>query len=101
AVRKFVESGGSLVFTGATATLDEWGEKRDMFPLESITGIQHLDQVEGRVDHKPFNLEIYEGHNYLRLPQPADRHAVVRNFEHTDILPFGGKMHLVQADERM
>jgi hypothetical protein len=99
AVERFVESGGSLIFTGATATLDQWGEKRDKFPLESITGIKHLGTAEGLLDNKPFNMEVYNGHNYIRLPE--DRHAVVSSFKNTDILPFGGKVHLVQTSKQL
>lgn len=94
-VRQFVEAGGSLVFTGATATLDEWGEVRSGFPLESITGIQPLHQVAGAVGKVSSNWAFYEAHNYFRLP--GDRHPVLAGFEKTDILPFGGYIHRVQA----
>lgn len=99
AVREFVEAGGSLVFTGASATLDQWGETRSEFPLESITGMKHLHQIEGISASTAFNLEIYDGHNYLRLPD--DRHQALQSFENTAILPFGGKVHIVQTGAQM
>ena len=98
AVRRFVEQGGSLVFTGATATLDEWGEQRSTFPLE-WTGIRHENRVDGALQAKEFNLELYEAHNYLRIAQ-AD-HPVMRTFEDTTVLPFGGKLHHVASDESL
>ncbi|MGG1676662.1 alpha-amylase family protein [Neobacillus sp. NRS-1170] len=102
AVRQFVESGGSLLFTGATATRDEWGNARDQFPLQSITGINHLNSVVGAVGKHTFSLETlenFEAHNYFRLPH--DRHSVLSGFENTDILPFGGNVHRVHANEQM
>jgi hypothetical protein len=99
-VREFVEAGGSLVFTGATATLDEWGELRAEFPLESITGIHHLNEFEGAAGKQSSNWAFYQTHNYFRLPE-EDRHSVIRSFENTDILPFGGVVHKVQTNEQM
>jgi hypothetical protein len=96
AVRKFVESGGSLVFTGASATLDEWGEVRANFPLQSVTGIRHLHQVDGALGKQSSDWSNYKAHNYFRLP--AERHPVLNGFEHTDILSFGGQVCRVEAD---
>lgn len=99
AIRDFVEAGGSLVFTGASATLNEWGEARNEFPLESITGIKHLYRVEGAVKNQTSNWIFFDAHNYLRLPE--DRHPVLNGFEDTDILPFGGQLHRVETSEQM
>lgn len=99
AVRRFVEQGGSLVFTGATATLDEWGEQRDVFPFEAWSGIRHKNRVDGAIQAKDFNLDVYEAHNYLRIAAPE--HPVMSSFHDTSILPFGGKLHHVACDESL
>jgi hypothetical protein len=98
-VQKFVEAGGSLIFTGASATLDEWGEERDQFPLASITGINHMRKIEGASGKQSSNWAFYDAHNYFRLPD--DRHPVIRSFDNTNILPFGGKVYRVQGNEQM
>jgi hypothetical protein len=99
AVKDFVEAGGSLVFTGATATLDEWGKVRDDFPLESITGIKHLHEVDGATSNASSSWAFYDAHNYMRLPEA--RHPLVEGFSDTDILPFGGRIHRVEAGEQL
>lgn len=100
AVRQFVEDGGSLVFTGASATLDEWGEARSEFPLRSITGIEHLYKVDGAVGKQSSDWALFDAHNYFRLPD--ERHEVLAGFKKTDILPFGGQIHRVRpAGEQM
>ncbi|TVY11026.1 alpha-amylase family protein [Paenibacillus cremeus] len=100
-VRRFVESGGSLVLTGATATLDEWGEKRSEFPLEAAIGLRHLNETVGAVGKQSSNWAYYEAHNYFRLPSEEERHPILAGFEKTDILPFGGYLHRVQAGEQL
>ncbi|NHN34668.1 alpha-amylase family protein [Paenibacillus agricola] len=99
AIRDFVEAGGSLVFTGASATLDEWGEVRSEFPLASITGIKHQYEIEGAVKNQTSDWAFYDTHNYFRLPE--QRHSSLSGFEDTDILPFGGQFHRVDTGEQM
>ncbi|MFS0724758.1 alpha-amylase family protein [Paenibacillus sp. 1P07SE] len=99
AVRRFAMQGGSLVFTGATATRDEWGEIREVSPLEAWTGIRYEHNLDGALESKDFNLEVHEAHNYLRIAEPE--HPVMRKFEDTAILPFGGKLHRVTSSGSM
>ncbi|MCR8632037.1 alpha-amylase family protein [Paenibacillus radicis (ex Xue et al. 2023)] len=100
AVQRFVESGGNLVFTGASATLNEWGETRARFPLQSITGMEHLFKVEGAVGKQSSDWAFFNAHNYFNLPD--NRHEVLAGFENTEILPFGGQVHRVQiVDESL
>ncbi|MFH5181617.1 hypothetical protein ACHHV8_02685 [Paenibacillus sp. TAB 01] len=99
AVQRFVESGGSLLFTGMAATLNEWGERRGPFPLERVTGLRHLHEVAGTEGKSSSNWEVFETHNYFRLPE--DRHPVVAGFEETATLPFGGSVRLVESDGRL
>jgi hypothetical protein len=94
ALRSFVESGGSLILTGASGTLDEWGVRREQFPLESVAGIRHLGTAEGAPRIIKENWEHYEAHNYLRIEQHES--PVFAGLEETDILPFGGELQNVE-----
>jgi hypothetical protein len=109
AIRQFVERGGALVATGASSLYNEWGEARDDFALASLFGAHASGKDRAR----------WSGgqtvHSYLRLapelrakvwgpkagdePAPiGERHAVLRGFEETDILPFGGTLEPLRTD---
>jgi hypothetical protein len=110
AVRKFVEAGGSLVATGLTSLYDEWGDARpdyalgDLFRAHRIEGAPRAGQRAGQA-----------AHTYLRLspelrarvdgPKAGDeppatgvRHAVLKGFDETDILAFGGMLSPLRVD---
>lgn len=93
-IERFVEAGGSLVLTGAAGTLDENGRKRDRFAFEKLIGLTHkgTEGIDGNVSS---NWEVYDAHNYFRLPEK--RHEIFKGFENTDILPFGGFLQRVEA----
>ncbi len=99
AVKHFVEAGGSLVFTGVTALLDEWGNERKEFPLEEVTGIKHAKLTEGMAGRQTSDWEFFSLHNYFRLPD--ERHPIFKGFEETDILPFGGLLQKVISGENL
>jgi hypothetical protein len=112
-VRRFVERGGGLLATGASSLFDESGEPRPDFGLAELFGA-HAGQ-------SPLN-DASRGkwvkdtaHTYLRLTpelrarvdgprvgtEPAiagERHPVLRGFEETDILPFGGMLEPLKVD---
>jgi hypothetical protein len=107
AVRRFVARGGSLVATGDTSLFDQWGDPRPDFALADLFGA-HL--LTPRDPHKKDPTEKMAGeayHTYLRLspelrgqvdgphkgaepPVTGKRHQLLKGFEETDILPFGG-----------
>lgn len=96
ALRRFVARGGSLIATGNTGLLDEQGETRADFVLADLFGV-HLTGPRD-LFAKP-TLEKLAGeswHTYLRLP--ADRHAILKGFEKTDILPFGGLLEPLRVE---
>ena len=117
-IRRFVESGGSLLATGATSLYNEWGEARPDFALGDLFAC-HRDSGaarsspstarEGGGDPSGAFAPSPSGHTYLRLtpelraridgpkagdePRASgDRHAVLSGFEETDLLPFGGTL---------
>ncbi len=115
AIHRFVDRGGSLVATGNTGLLDHEGETRNDFALAGLFGA-HLPAPRD-IFARPA-LEKYAGeawHTYLRLtpalrrqvdgpnrgdepPVMGSRHPILKGFEETDILPFGGLLEPLQTD---
>lgn len=93
AVRRFAERGGALVATGASTLCDEWGDARRDFALADLFGAHAAGLPEAR-------WASGAAHSYLRLEGAAGRrHPVLRGFEETDILPFGGMLAPMRVDE--
>ncbi len=122
-IRRFVQAGGSLVATGDTGLYNEWGEPRrdfalaDLFACHRPGGVPALRGAGRRQDADGSGTfaPSAASHTYLRLspewrasvdgpkagdePAPAgERHAVLRGFEETDILPFGGILAALTVD---
>ena len=91
AVRQFVAEGGGLVATGATSLYDEWGDTRKDFALADLFGAHAPGPDFG---HR--GVVRTSVHSYLRLSAP--HHAVLRGFEETEILPFGGALEGLRTD---
>jgi hypothetical protein len=117
AIRRFVQNGGSLFATGSTSLYNEWGEPRPDFALADLFACHRAGDGsrsasgarEGGGDPSGAFAPSPSGHTYLRLSpelrarvdgpkagdEPSangDRHAVLRGFEETDLLPFGGTL---------
>jgi hypothetical protein len=86
AVRRFVENGGGLVATGPSSLYDEWGDPRADFALADLYGAHAPSPDFGRKNGARAGL-----HTYLRI-STGERHAVLRGFDETAILPFGGML---------
>jgi hypothetical protein len=112
AIKKFAEKGGSVIATGETSLYDEWGDRRKDFALSDVFGANFLH--EDRDESLP-KLAGNAYHTYLRLSpelraqvdgpkngkEPAvtgTRHAVLKGFEETDILPFGGLLQPLRVN---
>ncbi len=110
-VKRFVENGGNLIATGETSLYNEAGEVLSDYALSSLFGA-HMTIKPDQKDIAQLNRTI---HTYLRLspemrskvygPQtgtePAitgERHAILKGFEETDILPYGGVLKPVRTD---
>jgi hypothetical protein len=109
AVRRFVESGGSLIATGASSLYDEWGDARPDFALADLYGAHLIGKDPSRT------AAGRSAHTYLRLtpelrakvwgpkagdePAPVgERHPVLLGFEETDIIPYGGTLAALRTD---
>jgi hypothetical protein len=114
AIRRFVQNGGSVVATGETSLYNGWGEKRNDYALADIFGAHISNQANPIAQPaEKFAGEVY--HTYLRLiPEmraqvngphitgepaiPGKRHAVLKGFEETDTIPFGGLLQPLNVD---
>jgi hypothetical protein len=114
-VRRFVERGGGLLATGQSTLFNEAGEARPDFALADLFGA-HVEASRSRdeeVTRRRWATDT--AHSYLRLtpelrsrvdgPHVANepkisskRHPVLRGFEETDILAFGGNLEPLQLD---
>jgi hypothetical protein len=122
AIRRFVERGGSLFATGDTSAYDEWGDPRPDYALANLFGahrtgaIPKLPGPAERQARRPADRFAPDAHTYLRLspelrasvdgprsgeePRPSGgRHAVLRGFDETDILPYGGTLPALKTDQ--
>jgi hypothetical protein len=98
AVRGFVAAGGGLVATGETSLYDEEGRRRPGFALADTFGAHATGEHRGSSSGPaPSPWSSSEGHTYLRLV--ADRPPALEGFDEADILPFGGRVEVVRADE--
>ena len=88
AVRRLVARGGSLIATGLTSLYTELGDARPDFALADLFGAHSTKPPARRASES--------GHTYLRI---GPRHAVLRGFEDTEILPFGGLLGPLRVDE--
>lgn len=110
--RHFVEKGGGLIATGETSRCNESGEPQSDFALADLFGA-HITGDSADFMHRRRTMETQQ--TYLRLapelraraygPQtgnePAangERHAVLRSFDGTDILAFGGSLEPLRVD---
>ena len=121
-IRRFVQRGGGLLATGQTGLYDEWGDRRSDFALADLfachaaasegtgrTGDARESAAAGAFAPSP------SGHTYLRLspelrgrvdgpragdepPASGARHPVLRGFDETDILAFGGTLAALNVD---
>jgi hypothetical protein len=107
AVRAFASRGGGVIASSETSRYDEWGQLRADFALADLFGVHATGEHLGTEQTPGARAwEAWEDHTYLRLSSPplprgeqgelTSRHEVLRGFEETDILPFGGRLEVVQ-----
>ena len=114
-VMRYVERGGGLIATGESSLYNEWGDLMPDFALGDLFGT-HIDKT--RQTNPGMSLRKHSGetyHTYLRLtpelrknsdgpqtglepPVYGERHPVLKGFDETDILSFGGLLNPVKTD---
>jgi hypothetical protein len=113
-IRRFVAGGGGLLATGESSLFDEWGDPRHDFALADVFGARVIDSQLAADETRRRRHAADTAHTYLRLhperralvdgPRSGDepavtgtRHGVLRGFEETDILPFGGVLESLKV----
>jgi len=116
-IRRFVERGGALIASGESSLYDEWGDPRPDFALADLFGAHATRVYHGPSDTDRRDWERGNHHSYVRLfpelrarvpgpitgdepPATEERHPVLDGFDETDILPFGGRLEVVEANQR-
>jgi hypothetical protein len=114
-VRRFVEKGGGLIATGESSLYNEWGDIRADYALTDLLGVHYLKNELPDSAEKHRNKIGETLHTYLRLSpelrgnvdgpitgaEPVitgKRHSVLKGFEETDILSFGGLLKPLKVD---
>lgn len=112
-IRSFVSRGGSVVATGETSLYNEWGDLRPDYALADIFGAHIQGGEQPEKPEQKFAGEAY--HTYLRLSpelrlgvdgphngtEPVitgKRHPVLRGFDETDTIPYGGLLRPLQTE---
>jgi len=100
AVREFVRGGGVLIATGVTSLYDPMGRARRDYALKDVFGVS----IQGTPPARPVS---NAKHDYVRLKpeyaartlgphkageraEPGARHPILKGFDKTDLLAFGG-----------
>ncbi len=116
-IRKFVDRGGSLLATGETSLCNEWGDPRPDFGLADIFGAHIAEPQLANNENRRRKRANDTAHSYLRLnpenrarmdgPHTGNepkaggrRHVVLRGFDETDIIPFGGMLDPLKVDPK-
>ena len=114
-VKRFVAGGGGLVASGESSLYNEWGDRRSDYALGDVFSahMEKQDQSGSVASLRKSAGDTY--HTYLRLtpelrrnvdgPQTGleplvkgKRHPVLKGFDETDILSFGGLLEPVRID---
>ncbi|MCR6655682.1 MAG: beta-galactosidase [Opitutus sp.] len=115
AIRGFVEAGGGLFATGLSSACNEWGDARTDFALADLFGAHLPAEHPFRTDAARTRWAKEWAQTYLRLspelraagdgpkvgtepPARGERHPVLRDFDGTDIVAFGGQLAPLALD---
>lgn len=115
AVRRFVDRGGSLVATGDTSLFDEMGDPRSDYALSDLFGTHMpaaqtskqgtaVDKMAGEAYHTYMRLtpevraQLEGPHTGKEPVVKGQRHPILKGFEETDILPYGGLLEPLRTD---
>ena len=112
AIKHFVERGGGLIATGDASRCNESGEPQSDFALADLFGA-HVINAPADSTNRRRPMETLQ--TYLRLTpelrarvygpktgnEPAangERHPVLKGFDNTDLLAFGGNLESLRVD---
>ena len=108
AVRKFAENGGGLFATGESSLYDEAGGVLNDYALSDLFGAHILPGNKSSFDrtlhtylriYPQLRSQVYGPRTGKEPPVEGSRHPVLKGFELTDILPFGGSLNPLDVDD--
>lgn len=114
-IRRFIRKGGSLIATGESGLYNRWGDRRPDYILNDLIGVHIDENYKSNPDEKLRKISGDTFHTYLRLtpelrrnvdgPQTGlepklsgERHPVLKGFDETDIISFGGMVDPLRTD---
>lgn len=114
ALKQYANKGGGIVATGETSLYDEWGDMLPDFALAGLFGA-HIQNKTAVFEPATNKRSANTLHTYLRLTpelrgsidgpltgqEPVvtgRRHEVLKGFEETDIMSFGGVLEQLKTD---
>jgi hypothetical protein len=98
-VDRFVKRGGGLFASGETSLLNEWGDRRRDFGLAKLFGAHWPTGAAPLTESARARRGAETLHTYLRMPSEREpRHPVLRGFEETDIVAFGGTLEALSVE---
>jgi hypothetical protein len=97
AVRRFAARGGGVVATGETSGRDEWGDARPELGLAALVGAHAAGESRGSQAGQRSAWSNPDGHSYLQFgDHPGGASTVLAGFDETTVLPFGGRLEVVE-----
>ncbi len=114
-IKRFVNRGGGLIATGESSLYNKFGDRRSDYALGDLFGT-HLEKKPNTTSGETLRSWASSSyHTYLRLSpelrrnfdspkkgtEPVisgERHPVLKGFDETDIIPFGGLLEPVRVD---
>ena len=107
-IRRFVARGGSLIATGESSLYNEWGDLRSDFALADLLRVHTVAKPDRRRAetahtylrlHPELRARVYRPKNGKEPPATGTRHTVLKGFDETDLIAFGGVLHPLKADD--
>lgn len=114
-IRDYVNNGGGIVATGETSLYDQWGDRLSDYALGDLFGAHKITQ--NNPDQRSVTVKRASEtlHTYLRLlpelrrsvdgpltgkepPVNSIRHEVLKGFDETDIISYGGSLEPLKTD---
>jgi hypothetical protein len=110
AIRRFAARGGSLIATGESSLYNEWGDPRADFALSDLLRVHvRAKPVRPRALttpvhtylrlHPEFRARVYGPRTGKEPPITSNRHPVLKGFDDTDLIPFGGTLQPLEVEQ--
>lgn len=90
-----IEFGKNVVITGESGNFEVSGQRRKENPVFKMLKLEDRNRIMGCEEAGFGDWSWHKAHNYLNLSQ--ETHPIFCRLRDTSILPFGGKIHVVES----